>query len=343
MDLPVSSISYVRLPSIAGVRGSGRVHGGGMMLVGTGLVALLVGSLLGQDALGTRLSSRAPFPSGGITASIDGSLADMVEVWGATEGGDTIPFDMGDGGPAPAPVPGASASPTLYTRIAKPDLPPGPRRVGIQAGHWETDQAPPELRALRAQTGTSWDGVKEVDVNLDVANRIKAILEPKGIVVDVLPTIIPRGYVADAVVALHGDGDGTGDSSGFKMAYSSRRTPFESDLLDAIKASYGAATGLAYDPTHISRAMTNYYLFTWQRNAYSTYPLTPSVILEMGYVSNDNDRALMTDHADVVAGAIANGITGFLDTHPRSVLFGQDLLVPATPLFRRSPRPTPAG
>jgi N-acetylmuramoyl-L-alanine amidase len=162
-------------------------------------------------------------------------------------------------------------------------------------------------------------------------------------VVDVLPTTIPQGYVADAFVALHGDGDGTGENSGFKMAFSSRRTPFEANLLDAIKASYGAATGLGYDSRRISRAMLNYFVFTWQRNKYATAPHTPSVVLEMGYVSNDVDRELMTEKPDLVASAIANGIVQFLDAHPRDKLFGQDLLVPATPQLAPRPAPTPGG
>lgn len=322
----------------------GRAPGqGGLLVVGAGIVAILAASVVGDDTVIARLASRAPIPSGGITASVDASPGDMPEVWAATDEGDTIPTTSAELGPAPVPAPAASASPVLYTRIPKPVLPAGPRRVGIQAGHWLTDQAPPELWRLTTQTGTAWDGVKEVDINLDIANRVKAILEPKGIVVDVLPTTIPAGYVADAFVALHGDGDGTGENSGFKMAYSTRRTPFEADLLNAIKKDYGAATGLSYDPLHISRNMLSYFAFTWQRNKYATYPLTPSVILEMGYVSNDGDRALLTERADLVAAAIASGIATFLDEHPRSTLFGQDLLVPATPQFRPAPTPAPGG
>ena len=236
---------------------------------------------------------------------------------------------------APSPTPEIK-----YTRVPKPTL-TGPRRVGIQAGHWLTTQAPPELWRLIAQTGTSWGGVNEVDINLDVAKRIKAILEPKAIVVDVLPTTIPPGYLADAFVSLHGDGDGTGERSGFKMAYVTRRTPYEQDLLLDIKDIYKKATGLEYDPAYVSRSMLGYYAMSWQRNKYATNPHTPSVILEMGYVSNDNDRGIMTEKADVVASAIANGILRFLDEHPRDKLFAQDLLVPALPAFGPPAPPRP--
>jgi hypothetical protein len=58
----------------------------------------------------------------------------------------------------------------------------------------------------------------------------------------------------------------------------------------------------------------------------------------MGYVSNDDDRALMLDKPDLLATAIADGVMKFLQDTPRSKIFGQDLVVPAFPP-RPSPRP----
>lgn len=279
-----------------------------------------------------------PVPEGGMLASVADNLADMPEVWAATEDGDVLPTGPTDVGVVPVPQ-GTAASP-LLTRIPKPALPAGPRRVGIQAGHWLTEEAPPELWRLLTQGGTSWAGIREVDITLDIAERVKSILEPQGIVVDVLPTTIPPGYVADAFVALHGDGDLSGLASGFKIAHGARRTPFEAALLETIKREYGSATGLGYDGENVTRAMRSYYVFSWQRIKYSTAPHTPSVVLEMGYLSNDADRALMVGRADLVAGAIATGILRFLEAHPREQLFGEDLLVPAIPQFRR---PSPSS
>jgi N-acetylmuramoyl-L-alanine amidase len=331
----------------------GRPGTGGLLLAAAAAVAVVVGSIVGQQLLRARGGDGAGV--GGILASVSDDLGQMPEVWGLSQGGDELPG--GDTALGPAPVPASSAAPglapatppsvrptatpVLYTRIAKPVLPAGPRRVGIQAGHWQTEKAPPELWRLLTQTGTAWGGVSEVEINLDIAGRVKRILEGQGLVVDVLPTTIPPGYVADAFVALHGDGDGTGDNSGFKMAFSARRTPHEAALMESIKTHYAAATGLAFDFSRVSRAMVNYYGMSWQRNKYATAPHTPSVILEMGYVSNDGDRELMTEKADVVAGGIADGILRFLDAYPRDKLFGQDLLVPAIPQFGPRPAPTP--
>jgi N-acetylmuramoyl-L-alanine amidase len=230
-------------------------------------------------------------------------------------------------------LPGNSGDPPGYVRISPPRVPDGPRRVGIQVGHWMTDNVPPELTRLETQTGASWDGINEVDVNLDIAQRVAALLQSKGLAVDVLPTTVPAGYVADAVVALHADSDGVGDVSGFKMAHGRRRSLYEDQLLNDVQAEYAAATGLDYDGSRITTSMTNYYLFAWNRFRSSTSPFTPSVILEMGYLSNDGDRALMINKADVVATGIANGILRFLGEVPSTAIFGKDLVLPPTRAF----------
>lgn len=243
-------------------------------------------------------------------------------------------------------LPAKSGDPAGYTRIAPPKVPDGPRRVGIQAGHWMTENVPPELQRLENQTGASWDGVNEVSVNVDIARRVAALLESKGLVVDVLPTTIPAGYVADAVVSLHADSDGSGENSGFKMAHSTRRSPYEDQLMKDVKEEYAVATGLSYDSQHVTRNMTNYYLFAWNRYRSSTSPFTPSVILEMGYVSNDSDRDLMIESPDMVAMGIANGILRFLGEVPSTAIFGQDLVLPPTrafpiPVDTAAPTPRP--
>ena len=256
-----------------------------------------------------------------------------VDETGAAEPGDTAAAVAAAGAKtAPGDPPG-------WVRIPKPAVPAGPRRVGIQAGHWRTNEAPPELRALVAQTGASSGGVTETETNLEIAEKVAEILRAKGIVVDVLPTIIPAGYLADALVALHSDGDETGIRSGYKLAHATRRTPHEDALERFLTEEYGAATGLQYDAAHISRAMTGYYLFSWSRVRYSTSPFTPSVILEMGYLTNRHDRNLIVNEQDLLAGAIASGILKFLDATSRDALFGQDLVVP--PLRSRFPTPTP--
>ncbi|HZP94885.1 MAG TPA: N-acetylmuramoyl-L-alanine amidase [Candidatus Limnocylindria bacterium] len=232
--------------------------------------------------------------------------------------------------------PGGAIVQAGVVRIPKPSLAPGPRRVGIQVGHWKTDEVPDELSRLEGQTGTSWDGLSEVEVSLDIAQRVASLLRSRDVTVDILPTTIPAGYLADAFLALHSDGDGVGERSGFKIAHGSRRGPYENDLVRIVREEYAAGTGLGWDD-NVGRAMTGYFGFSWSRYQHATAPHTPSAILEMGYLSNDGDRDLLTEHPETVAQAITNGILRFLDEYPRAKLFGEDLVLPIVPFRPASP------
>ena len=237
--------------------------------------------------------------------------------------------------------PGGAIVQANGVRIPKPAMPPGPRRIGIQVGHWETDQVPAELGTrIIFQTGASFAGVNEVDVNMDIAERMKAQLVARGYAVDIIPTTIPPGYLADVFVSLHGDGDETQQKSGFKIAHGSRRGPYEDRLVSLLRDEYAKGTGLEWDAAGISRNMLGYYGFNWGRYQHAVAAHTPAAIVEMGFVSNRHDRNLMVNEADSVATAIVNGIQRFLDEVPRSKIFGEDLIV-APQRGRASPSPTP--
>src|SRR5436309_4973936 len=238
--------------------------------------------------------------------------------------------------------PGGAIVQQGLVRIPKPKIDlKGARRVGIQIGHLDTTNVPKEYGTrIQFQTGTSWAGYKEVDVNEEIAERIATLLKAQGVEVDILPTTVPEGYLADAFIALHCDGDGVGELSGFKMAHSTRRNAYEDALLNSIKASYAKATGLPYDAAHVSRAMINLYSFNWSRYQHATSAFTPSTIIELGFLSNDDDRDILLNHADRVATGVGNGLLDFLDAHPRSKLFAEDLLIPQAPI-RQGPAGTP--
>jgi hypothetical protein len=251
----------------------------------------------------------------------DGGLALPVAVTEA-------PVEVADASPPPAPR-------NAPIRIAKPAIPEGPRRVGLQVGHWKTNEVPDELRRLEAQTGTSGGGVNEWQLNLDIANRVAAILRGRGIAVDIIPTLVPSNYLADVFVSLHADGDPAGAARGYKAAHGSRRGPYEGQLVRALVEEYGKATGLPED-FRISRNMLGYYAFSWSRFEWSAAPHTPAAILEMGFMTSAADRAVLLQRPAVVAEGVANGILRFLDEVPQQRLFGEDLIVPA-----QAPRPTP--
>jgi hypothetical protein len=240
-----------------------------------------------------------------------------------------------------APAGGAIVQQGLV-RIPKPkvDL-AGQRRVGIQIGHLQTDLVPKEYGTrIQLQTGTSWAGYTEVDVTSEIADLMATLLGAQGIAVDILPTTIPEGYVADVFIALHCDGDGVGALSGFKMAHGSRRGPYEDRLMTTIKDVYARVTGMDYDAMHVSRNMTAYFAFNWSRYQHATSPYTPATIIELGFLSNDDDRNLLVNKPQLIATALTNGILQFLDATPRSKIFGEDLIIPQTPI-RQGPIPSP--
>src|SRR5207248_913518 len=150
--------------------------------------------------------------------------------------------------PALAPFGGAILRRSTNSIVLRPPAAPqGPRRVGIQVGHWKTEESPPELAKLIPQTGAIWEGLNEVDVNLNIADRVAALLRRQGIAVDLLPSTVPSGYVADAFLGLHADSDGIGELSGFKLAHGPDRGPFEDRLVTDVQDAYAKGTGLSYD------------------------------------------------------------------------------------------------
>ena len=297
----------------------------GCGILAPGAVLMLPGLSGLQQTAGVKVQAGAPLP---MLQDIDPEDLDPAR-------------DVPGVPPVALAPPGGAVVQSNGIRIPKPVMPTGQRRIGIQVGHWKTDEVPAELGSrIVFQTGTSWAGLNEVDVNMDIAERIKGLLTVRGYAVDILPTTIPAGYLADVFLALHADGDGTGENSGFKIAHGSRRGPYEDKLVAALREEYWKVTALPEDAEHVTRAMSAYYAFNWGRYQHSTAAHTPAAILEMGYLSNNHDRDVMLNNADGVAAGIVNGIQRFLDEVPRSKIFGEDLIVaPQRGFPSPSPRP----
>lgn len=189
-------------------------------------------------------------------------------------------------------------------------------RVGLQAGHWKSNELPDELASLRGSTGAATGGYREFEVNLDVAQRAAGYLRGTGVAVDVLPATVPPGYLADAFVAIHSDGSASAGTSGFKIAANWRDWEASTALENALRTDFGAASGLRWDGEHITSGMRGYYALSVGRFRYTVSNYTPGVILEMGYLTNPTDRRLMTDGADRLAKAVADGLLRFLQSKP---------------------------
>jgi N-acetylmuramoyl-L-alanine amidase len=194
--------------------------------------------------------------------------------------------------------------------------PPGSKRVGLQAGHWLTDQVPPELGRL--QGGAVGGGKQEWQVNLDVAQRAAALLESSGVQVDVLPATLPAHYQANLFIALHADGDTTGQARGFKVARPgfSSVPDIDDRLVAAINQIYGAETELPRDDEHISLRMRYYYAFNSRRYCHAVAPGVPQAIVEMAYLTSATDRQYLIGDPQRLAHAVADSIQAFLATEP---------------------------
>jgi N-acetylmuramoyl-L-alanine amidase len=194
--------------------------------------------------------------------------------------------------------------------------PPGPKRVGLQAGHWLVEQAPGELSRL--QHGASGGGKQEWEVNLDLAQRARQLLEAAGVEVDLLPATVPMRYRAHAFISIHADGDPAGQLSGFKIArpgFSS--VPAADDqLVAALNEAYGAATRLRRDDEHITPRMRYYYAFNSRRYCHAVAPGVPQAIVETGFLTSAADRTLLLGNPDAAAQGIASGVLAFLDRAP---------------------------
>ena len=187
------------------------------------------------------------------------------------------------------------------------------RTVGIQAGHYQIDQLPDELSNLQYDFGASSGGVNEVDVNLDVAQRVISLLKNAGITATLLPATVPIDYCANAFVAIHADGNDDPTVYGYKVAPSSWDTDGKAERLsDNIIQDYATATSMALNPT-ITDNMTQYYAFNYTKFQHAIDPLTPGALIEVGFITNPTDRAVMTQSAQEVAQGIANGIIDYLN------------------------------
>jgi N-acetylmuramoyl-L-alanine amidase len=224
--------------------------------------------------------------------------------------------------PAPLPAPGSGQATGFFRGFRDPLPPaplydpPGPKRVGLQAGHYLINQVPEELRGLAG--GAVGGGRQEWQVNLDVAERTAALLQDSGIQADVLPATVPPHYQANAFVALHADGDTTGQTRGFKVARPgfSSIPSVDDRLVDAINQTYAAETELPRDDAHISLRMRYYYAFNSRRYCHSVMPGVPQAIIEMAYLTNATDRQYLIGDPQRLAQALADSIQAFLATTP---------------------------
>ena len=188
-------------------------------------------------------------------------------------------------------------------------------RIGLQVGHWRTEEAPRELSGLR-RNGTSWNGTPEWEVNIEIARHAGAMLEELGYVVDILPAVVPPGYRAHLFLAIHADASNDRSARGYRVAAPRRdATGRASGIVDLLKRTYGEATGIRRLPD-ATRRMRNYYAFNFRRYEHALHPMTIAAILETGFLTNAGDREVIMRQPERAARGIVEAITAFPITPP---------------------------
>lgn len=187
----------------------------------------------------------------------------------------------------------------------------GAPRVGVQVGHLDADEQPEELASLRASTGGHWDGVDEVDVNLEVASRLATLLERRGIEVDLLPATVPPGYQADLLLSLHVDANDDEYRRGYKSAHFRPARNVHEPLLKLLVDRAMLATGLPDDDRNVTGNMLEYYGFNQRRYRHAVHRTTPALLVELGYLSSRRDMELLED-PELFAVALGSGVLDYL-------------------------------
>ncbi len=205
--------------------------------------------------------------------------------------------------PSPTIAPGA---PTATPR--------NPNIVGLVAGHWKNDSG-----------AVCSDGLKEVDLNLEIATRVQKLLTDKGYQVEMLGEHDPRlmDYQAAALVSIHNDSCNFVDenATGFKVAsaFATRHPEAAAKLTACLRARYGRVTGLPLHSTSVTPDMSSYHAFD------EINENTPAAIIETGFMNLD--RIFLTTQTDLVALGVANGILCYL----RNEAISEESALPSNP------------
>lgn len=194
----------------------------------------------------------------------------------------------------------ANPVPTISQSVETPGT-QAPQRpvIGIVAGHWGNDPG-----------AVCEDGLREADVNLDIATLVQKYLVEQGYEVDLLKEFDPRltGYQALALVSIHNDSCVyiNDQATGFKVAaaLASTRPERSARLTSCLRSRYNEVTELPLHSTSVTNDMTNYHAFG------EIGDNTAAAIIETGFLNRD--RIKLTEETDVIARGVAEGILCFV-------------------------------
>jgi N-acetylmuramoyl-L-alanine amidase len=171
--------------------------------------------------------------------------------------------------------------------------------VGIVAGHYGNDSG-----------AICPDGLREVDVNLNVASLVQKMLAEKGIKSEILQEFDPKlsNYRSSLLISIHADSCAfiNEEASGFKVAaaLSNPQPEKSARLIACLRSHYASTTGLRLHNS-VTNDMTSYHAFN------EIHPETIAAIIEIGFLNLD--RVILTQKPQVIAAGITNGILCYLN------------------------------
>ena len=155
-------------------------------------------------------------------------------------------------------------------------------RIGILSGHRGKDSG------AVCEDEYGYPEIKEIDINFAVAQRVVAKLKADNFAVDLLDENDPRldNYQGTALVSIHANTcyDFGELVTGYIVAKAEARPDVGSDTLlrECVAINFGTLVPLERSFV-LTVDMTNYHVFR------TIHPLTPAVILEMGYMLADRE------------------------------------------------------
>lgn len=171
--------------------------------------------------------------------------------------------------------------------------------IGIQVGHYKHNEG-----------FTCPDGIKEVDVDYVIANKISLLLGASQIVTEVLNEYDFNliNYKADALISIHTRSctDPSAAASGFTLgtSISAKETEKTNSLAACLAEQYTKNTGLAFSYQVIPDDQVESHTFL------DINPQTPAVQIEAGSLAVDRD--ILLEGSDRVANGITAGILCYL-------------------------------
>ncbi|MBE0408496.1 MAG: N-acetylmuramoyl-L-alanine amidase [Anaerolineales bacterium] len=172
-------------------------------------------------------------------------------------------------------------------------------RIGIVAGHWGNDPG-----------AVCPDGLTEVEVNLNVATKVKENLLALEFEVDLLKEFDPKlsVYQAMTLISIHADSCNyiNDQATGFKISSAlSSSFPDKAARLNAcLRNRYETITGLQFHANSVTPDMTYYHAFD------EIHPDTVAAIIEIGFLNLD--RQILTQQPDIIAKGISDGILCYI-------------------------------